>query len=150
MRQWIEDWPWTKTFIAVGVIHFALIIAITGIVMAVVSLVPELQPDKEHEWFVREIRNTVESMLQWSVLAATGGAIGIVGKRATTKPEVVDAESRATTKIMQAAPTPGVTTVREPDKGTTIVTKTTPLTNAQGRPLPAQPAPVDTLSEEGL
>jgi hypothetical protein len=103
LAAWIETWPWTKSLTAAGVIGFTLVLGVGGwTLFAIVIFTPLRDAVSDNLELFKETRLYFNDALQWSMLAATGGVIGLVGKRMSTKPEVVAAEADASVKVIEA------------------------------------------------
>jgi hypothetical protein len=118
----IEMWPWSKTVIVVGIITFVLSQLVAALMSVAVILVPALQPSPSQAWIVDRMVRVFEIVQEGSLWAMGigGGTLGI--KRATTKADVIDAQTRAAQSGVGTTTVDGVQQLNnkpgeDPDKG---------------------------------
>lgn len=93
--EFIEKWPWSKTTVAAGILVFIGAAAGLAVTTAILLFLPTLRPAATEQWLVREALDGYDTTLLWAAAFAGVGAVSLVGKRAATKPGVIDAELNA-------------------------------------------------------
>lgn len=101
MKEWMEEWPWTKTLLAVGIAFFIA----TGFVIAGIAIwgiVHDVKPDASYV-------NALDTWLENVVWFCGAGIAGLIGKRATTKASVIEAQTEQTTQLLDRTATTATT-----------------------------------------
>lgn len=91
----IDGWPWVKSITLVGVWSFVLTQLAAGAVTAALLFVPTLRPSAADAFLLDRALRLYELTSDAAIWCMGAGALGIVGKRATTKSSVIAAETDA-------------------------------------------------------
>jgi hypothetical protein len=129
----IDGWPWVKTIALVGVWSFIATQVTAGAVTVALLLLPKLRPAAADAFLLDRALRLYEQATDGSLWCMGAGALGIVGKRATTKSSVIDAETKAavvTGRVPEATPD-----MRQTEEHVATATAA-----AQGAALPAMAA----------
>lgn len=102
----IEKWPWSKTAMLLGCLVYVGATLVSMLVTLALMVWAPWRPPPSDEYLVRHALDLYELTRNGALFAMGVGGAALVGKRAATKPEVIDAEARAAAVGAPVAPAP--------------------------------------------
>ena len=98
----IDRWPWVKSIALFGLLTFAAAMTMTGALTAL-AVAGRWMPAPADAWLVDRMLRALDVATDAALWCMAAGALGIVGKRATTTPGIVEAETRVEAKRIESA-----------------------------------------------